>query len=725
MGSGSDLDIIGVLDATSSVMPHTDVDSPRLGPAQNSTRKQIEANYLARNFELSLFYGSAEQALFLNHTLSKSNLSSEQVTESAVVSTAVGNASGFITAIIAHYCFRNSYRTGEYQVQLKAEAPSEADKAKMNKNDIYIYLHEDKLSYFVKASSSELIPGQINDDNEDETEENRKALVQLKTVLRAGSAGGPFEIPPACKKAFLNITHKRRHTYSGRTSTNPLYRACKTLSAFGARLGAVVSAFIGSDNPSQRRIISFIMADIFCIVFGFFGIFYFVVRDKILKIPPNTKHKYDLTGLEGWSKYAKTALTFGTAVGQGIGGLFIGIANAAGSTAATVSSFSIAFWGGIVGVGSFVASIILVPLINWISSKFTRDGKGILTSENKNRFRNNYTRSGLTLGAGIGAALGLLIGNWCFGIIMTATVCSAIGAVIGAVALTVYGYKIHRKLHGPLPVGKTDNDEDLENSWDYATRCTASVFGFIGAAVVCAINPAMALLLVPIGSAIASALGWGLGLLIMKRARSLPGNQEEKKSLTMPWTQRITTGANIGSIIGGCIGLAVGFAGFVLAGPAGVIFAVSLFGAIGAVVGGICGALYDKDARKLIWQAINPWSRPPVDPPALPRQPSRRNLTTSPALGSTAKVLLERTAVALDETPLGRRAPLAPQTAKPPASYPPRLPLLRINSSSSSPSDHPAFFSTHEEKRLEPRKIEQDPLYNRAVAVHTPRMSRV
>ncbi len=396
------------------------------------------------------------------------------------------------------------------------------------------------------------------------------------------------------------------------------------------------------------------------------------------------------------------------------------------------------------GVASFVASIILVPLINKISSYFTKDRKGILTSDNKNRFRNNYARSGLTLGAGIGAVLGLLIGNWCFGLIMAATIFSALGAVIGAVALSVYGYRIHRKLHGPLagcdlslrsatpsektlegarvknrPIliheegqysiygclegrwerrqfvlsvaerselnaffqnkiknrkvsnldpllttslrdilkrghtaltpGKTDNDEDIENSWDYVTRCTASVFGFIGAAVVCAINPALALLLVPIGTAIASALGWVLGLLIMKRARSLPGNKNEKPASTLPWTQRITTGANLGSIIGGCIGLAVGFSGFILGGPAGVIFAVSLFGAIGAVVGGICGALYDEEARCLIWQALNPWS----GSSKLPHQPSRKDLSLSPSLGVTAKVL-QRIEVKLEDAPLNR-----------------------------------------------------------------------
>jgi len=694
------------------------IESPRADGPPRPSKKQVEANNLSRSLELSTLYGSWEQGLVLNQTLNNQDLTSDDVTASAVASTAVGNATGFITAILVHFCFRDYYRTGKYQLFLDSQAPNLAAKVLMQKNDISIYLDGEKIKYCIRESDRNYIQGTIEDkDIQDQDPENREALTTLKRLVR--QPGEQQSIPPACKSAFLRLTNHRRHTFSGRTSTNPLYRACKTWSAAGARAGAVLSVLIGPDNPNKRRIISFIFADIFCILFGFFGVLYFVVRDKILKIPANTKHQYDLTGLEGWSKYAKTALTFGTAVGQGVGGLIIAIANAASSSLATVSSFSISFWGGVIGLGSFVASLIFIPVINWVSSKFTKDGKGILTSENKNKFRNNYTRSGLTLGAGIGAGLGLAVGSWFFGLVMAATVFSALGAVIGGIALSVYGYKIHRELHGRLPpwnsgrcdlrvmeaaptantefpgkhsafilvqpntdlaptalyfvdrtggkpvitqfvtsspttgqalfrAGETlasflaalypepndldyheiinlkpaqlkqaisitghtesDNKEDIENSWDYVTRCTASVFGFIGAAVVCAINPAMALLLVPIGTAIASSVGWCLGLLIMKRARYL--KSVEDPALTLPWTQRITTGANIGSIVGGCIGLVFGLAGCIMAGPAGMIFAVSLFGAIGAVVGGLAGALYDEKARSLIWRALNPWSTP-------------------------------------------------------------------------------------------------------------------
>lgn len=623
LSSNELIDTIGTYEAQNA-LPHFDHDqdhelssdpppATQVTPQQGPTQQQIEANNLSRCFELTPLFGSAEQALVLSHALEADELDSDSATESAVVSTAVANASGIITAIITHYCLRSSYRTGKYQITLRAEAPSANDQAQMKKNDIIIFLENGFLCYFVKRSSGRPIQGQIPlDDNDAEGITGYAELCALKNSLANLSADEENpRISPEQQRAFLKYTAKLGHTYSGKTSTNPLYRAVKTLSAFGVRLAAVLSILIGSDNPSKRRIISFILSDIFCIVFGLFGVGYFLVRDKILKIPPNTRHKYDLTGTEGWTKYSKTALTFGTAVGQGVGGLIVGIAHAASNAAATVSSFSIAFWGGIVGVISFVLSIIAVPLINWISSKFTRDGKGILVSNHKNKFRNNYTRSGITLGSGLGAILGLMLGHWFFGVIMAATVFSALGAVIGGIAISVYGNQIHRKLH-PLPPGKTEKDEDIENSWDYVSRSTASVFGYIGAAVVCAINPAAALLLIPIGTGIASAIGWGVGILIMRKARRLPGNEEEKKSTTLPWTQRITTGANVGSIIGSCVGLGFGFAGLFLAGPAGVIFAVSLFGAIGAIVGGTVGALYDKEARKLVWQAINPFKSDPV-----------------------------------------------------------------------------------------------------------------
>ncbi len=642
MSYEQDLSVIGVTpDAAVPGFDDSGLEHPTSSSltSENPTRKQVESNNLSRCMELTPLFGSAEQALVLNHSLGNDDLDSDEVTEGAVVSAAIGNATGLITAIVAHFCLRSSYRTGNYQVILKKQPLSDENITELKKNEIFLYHDSEKncLAYVVKRApllpffSSELVRGQIKLKDEEE----------IQTLLQNELVKLPDQpISSKMKRAFLRYTSKQGDTYSGKTSTNPLYRAVKTLSTVGARCGAMLSILVGSDNPNIKRILSFILSDIFCVVFGLFGVGYFLVRDKILKIPPNTKHEYAVTGLEGWSKYGKTALTFGTAIGQGIGGLIVGITHKAGSAAAMVSSFSISFWGGVVGVGSFVLSIIAVPLINWISSKFTRDGKGILTSNNKNKYRNNYTRLGITFGAALGVLLGFVIGNWCFGLIMAATIFSGLGAVVGGVLFSIYGHKLHKMMH-PLPPGKTEKDEDIENSWDYVSRCTASVFGYVGAAVVCAINPAAALLLVPIGTAVASAIGCIVGILIMKAARRMPGNAEEKKAATLPWTQRITTGANVGSIIGSCIGVGLGFAGLFLAGPAGVIFAVSLCGAIGAVVGGCVGALYDKQARTLIWQAINPFASPG---PAFVSPPRERS--------TAAKVIsLEWDSDPLDKTP--------------------------------------------------------------------------
>lgn len=458
--------------------------------------------------------------------------------------------------------------------------------------------------------------------SDDLTSEVVTENVQISNVVGNG-AGLLFGI-------FIYYVLPRRYRKVG-VSTNPFYRNFKTLAYFGWQLGVVISNFLGIKDPNKRKLISIIVSDIGCIVFGLFAIPYWIIREKILKIPANSKPKYSIVGFEGWSKYAKTFIVFGTAVGQAIGGL---ISSFSKNISSAATSINITFYGGLIGVSSFAASLLMIPLINWVSSKFRKNGKSILQFESKKYFSNSYIRTGLTIGAGIGACLGLLIGNWTtLGLILGGTIVSAIGSVIGGVLLSIYGYKLHKKLH-PLQKGKTEKDNDIDNSWDYTSRSTASVFGFIGAAVVCAINPAAALLLVPIGTAIASLIGWCLGVLIMKYARQLPGNAEEKKAATLPWTQRITTGANIGSIIGGIIGIGVGFAGFLLTGPAGVILAISLFGAIGAIIGGISGALYDKESRQLIWQAIKKiFCRTADDPFDAPLSHN------SSRLGSTAKTL--------------------------------------------------------------------------------------
>jgi MFS family permease len=648
-------EMIVISDVTSQgAVPNIETGSPTQSSSSNApTKKQIESNNLNRFVENANNIGSGASVAYAVTTFD-SDTSSAGVTATMQVANALGSLIGLIAGPLIHLVVRKYYRTGKYKVRVGSERPEENAILQMQSGDILIYRDQEKLRYLVKGvGKKEKVEGEIENDGREGALD--AAFFQELHALSLNVTGKEMVlVPDKCKLAFLKSTAKKGHTYSGKTSLNPLYRTFRTLGKFGSQAGIIVSYFFSGEDRNKQRLISYILSNAFAIVAGLFAFPYWLIREKILKIPPNSKHKYDLTALEGWSKYARTAQALGTGVGQAVGGLVIG---AAQNATAAATSFSIAFWGGIVGLGSFLLGIIGVPLINWISSKFTRDGKGILTSNSKNGYRNNYTRSGIILGAGIGACLGLLIGNWSFGLVMASTIFSALGSVVGGVVLSTYGHKIHKKMH-PLPPNKTEDDEDIENSWDYVSRSSASVFGFIGAAVVCAINPAAALMLAPIGAAIASGIGWCLGLLIMRKARQLPGNETEKKADTLPWTQRITMGANIGSIIGSAIGVAVGFAGFVLAGPAGVILAVSLFGAIGAVVGGIWGALYDKPARKLVFQGLKSLLgiHEAPDQDASRESLLRAPAPNSPSLSSSAKALA-RLPVALKDTPLHPGSP--------------------------------------------------------------------
>jgi uncharacterized protein YcfJ len=84
------------------------------------------------------------------------------------------------------------------------------------------------------------------------------------------------------------------------------------------------------------------------------------------------------------------------------------------------------------------------------------------------------------------------------------------------------------------------------------------------------------------------------GLCVIKIARKICCN--EKKAVTLPWTQRVSTGSTIGCLVGAAIGFGFGWLG----GPAGALAGFTLGTAIGGFIGGLTGALYDKVAREMV-----------------------------------------------------------------------------------------------------------------------------
>jgi|GEM_PF-5222432 len=382
------------------------------------------------------------------------------------------------------------------------------------------------------------------------------------------------------------------------------------------------------------------------------------------------------------------------------------------------ATFTNALYGSVANHAySSIENLSKDQLKNAISISGHELGKGILTTSDKDIFRNNYARLGMMLFGGIGAFIGLPIGYY-FGLNspVIATIFSAAFSVVGGVVLSVRGKKKHEELHPPVasllslpvlklleepervreineflnkakekakkngipifikrgeqisiygykngswaetPLDNIPEDEldnlkkqftehgfirrvtehgirrvfkvfkkedidankllhktiegyhekkgkiDIENSWDYAGRSSGAVFGFVGSAIACMVNPAGALVWAPVGWAIASSLGCILGIGAMRWARNLRGNRIEKKAESLPWSQRITMGSNEGSALGSVLGLAIGVA--MAAGPAGIIYWISVMGAIGALGGGVRGVLSDSRARRLIWRAI-------------------------------------------------------------------------------------------------------------------------
>lgn len=478
-----------------------------------------------------------------------------------------------------------------------------------------------------------------------------------------------------------------RRYYKAKKSLNPLYRTFKTL----ASLGMSVGIFIANILPmpaTAKGFFAAVFADIACLVIGLFALPYWLIRQYILKTPANLRHQFTKTGNEGWSKYAKTALVFGTYLGQALGALFGYVSHSNLLTTLAIGS-------AVGAITCFAASLIFVPLINkFFAKKLITEGYDIYlfnrrnlgrTYFNKNRkaliltnigekcaayfvengqlnsepvqitlspsqiskineewhydvngkvenisnndlciadittqaclksgradpkdqFRNNYIRTGITLGLAVGSILGFILGTLIFpglGSLIGMLLGGAVTAIFGGILIGKHGHKISYNLQKKLNI-TTESD----NSWDYASRSTSYAFAFLGAAIGFFVPvPGGFFIGAALGSAIGGVIGWFAGLGIVKKARKM--NPVENKAETLPWTQRVGSGLNIGSIIGAVIGFGLG----VLGGPLGALAGATLGLAVGGVIGSACGALADKPARGLMKQAL--LNEPPTRP---------------------------------------------------------------------------------------------------------------
>lgn len=148
------------------------------------------------------------------------------------------------------------------------------------------------------------------------------------------------------------------------------------------------------------------------------------------------KNPYTKLGNEGWSKYGKTFLVYGLSLGQIIGVIY--------ACFVPVNMLaSMAIFGGITALVTFVGSLALIPLINWLTN-------GALTTKSRDKFRNNYIRTGMTLGLAVGSVLGFIIGSLVpgLGIVVGMAIFSAAFSIILGAAIGASGYQLSEKIHG-------------------------------------------------------------------------------------------------------------------------------------------------------------------------------------------------------------------------------------------------------------------------------------
>ncbi len=406
---------------------------------------------------------------------------------------------------------------------------------------------------------------------------------------------------------LLSLLGKRFNWFKSKKGTlNPLYRAFKSLACAGLIFGMLIANLLPLPQNGKKLLIP-VIADIGCIVFGIFAIPYWLIRHYVLKIDPETNDTYSKLGPDGWSKYTKMFLVWGTSLGQIMGYFYSQLARAPLTTSMNIV-------GGIAGSAAFFLALILVPTINKISEVLGYGKILHLNDDKKNLFSNNYVRSGITFGAAIGFALGGPLG-------------SAIGSVIGGMFLGLTGYKItsyiQQKWLSATP--------DTENRWDYPTRTTS----FAGASIGCLIGfflpiPGGALL----GSAIGGALGWFVGFPVIKIARKI--QPEEEKSTSLPWSQRVATEVNRFAMIGMIVGAVIGL---ILGGPGGAVAGGTLGGAIGGVIGTLRGVFYGKEARAVMKKAFNPEPEPIVAPIEAAPQPAPALKPDNVATSSIAPIV--------------------------------------------------------------------------------------
>jgi hypothetical protein len=370
--------------------------------------------------------------------------------------------------------------------------------------------------------------------------------------------------------------------YPHKKSLNPFYRSYKTLSIFFQMIGSValIPVFFVS-KFSQRLDMGFSSA--FVGIFGVFATSGMLWAQRYFKCcQPDDNRTLFKIGPDGWAKFVRTALYWGMCIG-GVFGYWFFIHGGYFNNLNTAVMYTGA-WGGIV---CSVLSFIAIPTFNYFFKDknnkpllgfYAQDDEGKMRE--RNRYRDNYFRVGITIGVAIGAAA-LFIGGTLYGfptedMLGYVALGGSAGGAIGGVCSSLLGSTITAWV-------KRDN---TANPWDFILANTATLFGYLGISLGTLAGlfipfPGGALGGMALGSIVGKAAGNILGLAIGSCWNS---SREEEETEQGPWTQRMLLAANRYAVIGAALGFTMGIGIYFLYPVVFVCPELSLITVLGASV---------------------------------------------------------------------------------------------------------------------------------------------
>lgn len=289
--------------------------------------------------------------------------------------------------------------------------------------------------------------------NDDPTDALDDRLGEDKSYSIAAAIGCSFTFAIAwlliLNKKLENKHYKSKTEYlvDIKHELNPWYRSFKACSSLGNSIGQAATEILFL-IPGMTFVPLPAKAALKIFLSGFFGIVFGLIGGLLspilfgtddIRTTPNSSIFH--IGKDGWGRYAKTGISFGSLIGSAIGAIIGFISPIPGGMAA-----GMAIGGSIGGIIGFFVMAGMVPfvnyLINLISPPTPEEEKQTIKD---NPYRTKYMRTGLAFGVYLGTVVGFILGI-CFpfpgATVLFMAVCSAFFAIVSAVAFAILGPRI-------------------------------------------------------------------------------------------------------------------------------------------------------------------------------------------------------------------------------------------------------------------------------------------